>query len=245
MSGPKVLTLDIETSPNLAHVWSLWKQNVSLSQLMQSGQVICFAAKWHDKPKVTFRSDHHDGHDEMVRHAHRLIDEADVVVHYNGLAFDMPHLRREFLLAELAPPSPVQEIDLLKVVQKHFRFTSNKLAHVTEQLGLTGKLSHSGHQLWVDCMNGDQKAWDTMRRYNKQDVVTTEELYDRLLPWITGHPHVGLYDGETYCCRNCGSKDVQKRGFRYTAYSKYQQVQCNKCGSWSRHTARELGVKVG
>lgn len=64
LSGPKVLTLDIETSPNLAHVWSLWKQNVSLSQLMQSGQVICFAAKWHDKPKVTFHSDHHDGHDE-------------------------------------------------------------------------------------------------------------------------------------------------------------------------------------
>lgn len=245
MTAPRVLTLDIETSPNLAHVWDLWNQNVSLSQLMQAGQVICFAAKWVGKPKVEFYSDFHHGHEEMVAQAHSLVDEADVVCHFNGVRFDMPHLRREFLLAGLKPPSPVQEIDLLRVVKKNFRFASNKLAFVTEQLGLTGKLSHTGHKLWVDCMAGDAKAWNLMRRYNKQDVVTTEELYTRLLPWISNHPHVGLYTGEAYCCRNCGGRDVQKRGFKYTSLGKYQQVQCNQCGAWSRHTARESGVKVG
>ena len=59
----KLLTLDLETSPNIGHIWSLWKQNVSLNQLVQSGSVISFAAKWHDSKKVLFYSDFHDGHD--------------------------------------------------------------------------------------------------------------------------------------------------------------------------------------
>ena len=63
----KLLTLDIESAPNVAHVWGLFKQTVSLNQLMESGQVISFAAKWHGKPKVLFYSDHHDGHDVMIQ----------------------------------------------------------------------------------------------------------------------------------------------------------------------------------
>lgn len=41
----RILTLDLETSPNIAHVWGLWQQNVSLNQLMESTQVISWAGK--------------------------------------------------------------------------------------------------------------------------------------------------------------------------------------------------------
>jgi len=75
----RLLTLDIETSPNLAHVWGLFKQNIGLNQLMESGQVISFAAKWHGDKKVLFYSDHHNGHDVMVQAAHDLLSEADAV----------------------------------------------------------------------------------------------------------------------------------------------------------------------
>lgn len=239
MTGPKVLTLDVETSPNLAHVWGLWKNNVSLSQLQETGQVISFAAKWRGKKRVFFYSDFHHGHDEMVKQAHALMDEADAIVHYNGTTFDMPHLRREFLLLGMDPPSPHKDIDLLKTVKSRFRFVSNKLAHVTDQLGLTGKLSHSGHDLWVRCMADDPKAWAVMKKYNCQDVVTTEELYERLLPWISGHPHTGLYSEEE-CCGRCGQVALQKRGFAYTPLGKFQQYRCMECGSWSR-SAKRLG----
>ncbi len=229
----KILTLDIETSPALADVWSLWKQNVSLSQLRAVTKVISFAAKWHGKPRVEFHSDYHDGHDEMVLQAHRLWDDADVVVHFNGRTFDMPHLRREFLLAGLTPPSPVQEIDLLQVVKRNFRFQSNKLQHVSTQLGLSGKVQHEGHELWVKCMAGDAAAWSRMRRYNKGDVVLTEQLYDRLVPWISNHPHRGLYVEEDFVCSNCGSDDLERRGYRYTAVSKFARFACRGCGKWS------------
>ena len=45
----KTLTLDIETAPQVAHVWGLWQQNVGLPQLLESGYVMCFAAKWEDR----------------------------------------------------------------------------------------------------------------------------------------------------------------------------------------------------
>jgi hypothetical protein len=73
----RLLTLDIETRPNLAHVWALWDQNVGLSQIVEVGSVICFAAKWHGERKVHFASDHHDGHEAMITRAHELMDEAD------------------------------------------------------------------------------------------------------------------------------------------------------------------------
>ena len=121
----KLLTLDLETSPNVGHIWSLWKQNIGLNQLMQSGSVISFAAKWHGNKKVLFYSDHHDGHDVMIQAAHDLISEADAVIHYNGTSFDMPWLHTEFLLAGLTPPKPYKNIDLLLTARKKFRFVSN------------------------------------------------------------------------------------------------------------------------
>lgn len=243
----RIATVDCETSPSLAHVWQLWDANVSLSQLRVPTQVISFASKWHDKKPVTFHSDHHDGHEEMVHKAHDVLDKADFVVTYNGDRFDLPHLKREFVEAGLDPPSPFKSIDLYKVVKRNFRFVSHKLQHVTEQLGLSGKLAHTGHQLWVDCLEGDEetraKAWRLMARYNRQDVRTTEELFDRLTPWIHGL-NLGLFSDDDEVCPRCASADLEKRGYAYTPLGAYQQLRCRNCGSWSRSGKRLASVDV-
>jgi hypothetical protein len=239
----RALVLDIETSPNLAHVWGLWQQNVGLSQLLETGQVISFAAKWLDSRKIEYRSDFHDGHDVMVARAHELFDEADAIIHYNGDRFDVPHLNREFLLAGLNPPSPHKNIDLFKTVKARFRFPSNKLQHVATELGLGGKVAHTGHDLWVRCMAGDPKAWALFKRYNVQDVALTEALYYRLLPWTVGHPHRGLIDGAgAESCGKCGGTHLTRRGFDHTATGRYQRLQCQDCGAWSRAARRVSGV---
>lgn len=241
----KLLTVDLETSPATASVWGMFNQNIGLNQLLVPTRVLCFAAKWHGATKVDFYSEHHHGKEEMVQAAHRLLTEADAVIHFNGARFDVPHLNREFLLAGLNPPAPFHQIDLLRVIRKQFKFQSGKLAHVTAELGLSGKLSHSGHTLWLQCLEGDEKAWNLMRRYNKQDVVTTEELYNRLLPWITNHPHVGLIDKRpAESCPNCASTAIQWRGWAFTKSSQYRRFQCQDCGSWGRATSRETGTKV-
>ena len=52
----RTLLLDVETSPNTAHVWGLWQQTVSLNQLMESSRVMCWAAKWVDEKVILFDS---------------------------------------------------------------------------------------------------------------------------------------------------------------------------------------------
>lgn len=238
----RILVLDIETAPNLAHVWGLWNQNVGLSQLLESGRVICFGAKWVGKNKVMFYSEHEHGHEEMMKAAHELLDQADVVVHYNGKKFDIPWLNTEFARYGLKPPAPYKQVDLLATVRREFRFPSNKLDAVTQELGLVGKLKHEGHMLWIKCLLGDPAAWRKMKRYNVQDVRLTEQLYFKLLPWIKNHPSRSLYEGQEGCV--CGSTDLERRGFAYTAVSKFQQFRCRSCGRWIRSGKAEARVDL-
>lgn len=234
----KTLILDIETAPNLAYVWGLWDQNIGLPMLVEPTEVICFAAKWHGSKQVMFHRE------ELVAKAWNLLDEADVVVHFNGKRFDIPHLNREFVTAGFGPPSPFKQVDLLNVVKKRFKFPSNKLQYVSTQLGLKGKANTGGFDLWLKCMSGDLAAWKKMERYNKQDVVLTEQVYDILQPWVPGLPSIHLYDMVMDGCPRCGSTDTQKRGFAYTTVSKFQQYQCNECGGYFRDSKRIEGVHV-
>jgi DNA polymerase elongation subunit (family B) len=236
MSKPRLLVIDIETSPHTAYVWGLFNENIPLARLIEPGQVISFAARWRGEKRVEFRSIFHDGKQQMVERAHQMMDAAQVLIHYNGNSFDRKHLNREFLLAGLNPPSPYLQIDLLRTVRHQFKFASNKLDHVTQQLGLSGKLHNTDFETWSKCMAGDPKAWAAMKKYNCQDVVTTEDTYNRLLPWISNHPHIGLLTEQTVddCCNKCGSTDLIKEGLAHTAVSTFRQFRCRQCGGWSR-----------
>ena len=233
ISEARILTLDLETSPGLGDIWGLWQQNVGLTQLRQVTKVICFAAKWYGEEEILFYSDFHDGHDEMIAHAWRLMHEADAIVHFNGESFDMKHMQREFGISGLTAPSPHRDIDLLRVVKNRFRFMSNKLEHTSTQFGLEGKFQHSGHELWVRCMAGDAEAWEEMKTYNIQDVILTEEFFNKLRPWIKNLPGLGEVDIDDLVC-SCGSFDLRRDGVHRTPMMIYPRYQCENCGRWQR-----------
>lgn len=228
----KILFLDLETSPNLAHVWGLWQQNVAITQLVNSTEVICFGARWQGTEKVIFKSVHHHGKKAMLDELHKLMDKADVLIGWNSAAFDSKHIKREFIENGYNPPSPWKELDLMRVVKQNFKFPSNKLDYVAQTLGVGAKVQHSGFQLWLDCMAGNNKAWREMREYQEQDVNLLIDLYQILLPWINNHPHVGLSEQNTDACRNCGSTHIIKAGMKYTQTGTYQRHQCADCASY-------------
>lgn len=238
----KILMLDIETAPHLAHVWGLWQQNVGLTQLLESGYTLCWCAKWYGEKEIFFESVSGIGKKRMTAKIHKLISEADAVVHYNGNKFDIPTLNKDFLLQGLSPPAPSKQIDLLKVVRAKFRFPSNKLDYVSQALDLGKKTKHEGFELWLKCMQGDSKAWATMEKYNRQDVLLLEKLFDKLKPWVKGMNH-GLYNPDnSEVCPHCGSEHYQRRGMEHTTTCSYQRFQCCSCAGWFR-SVRNVGPK--
>lgn len=239
----RILLLDIETAPHVAHVWGLWQQNVGLPQILDAGYVMCWAAKWVGEEDVYFDSIHRNEPYNMLSNIHDLIDQADAVVHYNGKKFDIPTLNKEFLLYGFTPPAPYKQIDLLQVARTQFKFPSNKLDYVAKALDVGSKTKHAGHELWIKCMNNDPEAWEKMEEYNTNDVIILEDVYYRLLPWIKNHPNHGLYSERDYCCPNCGGQDYQSRGYSYTKARRYARFQCKDCGTWFRDIKQNLHVE--
>lgn len=242
--GMKILLIDIETRPNVVYTWDIWNVNIGIDQIIEPGGLLCFAAKWHGEENVEFYSSWEIGDEAMILEAWRLLDEADIVVHYYGSRFDVPHLNAAFLKFGYPPPSPFKQVDLKMAVSRRFKFTSNKLQFVSEVLELEGKEEHEGFRLWKKVLNGDEDARARMQSYNVRDVTLLEEVYEILLPWIPGHPNRHLYNGHGGC-PSCGiNLPLVDAGYSYTNMSKFPQYYCSSCFKYFRGTKRISGVKL-
>jgi hypothetical protein len=233
----KILLLDIETAPNEVYSWGLWDQNIATNQVRETSYILCWAAKWYETKKIMFDSVHQSTAKRMLGGMHTLLNEADIVVHYNGLKFDIPTLNKEFITLGFSPPAPYKQVDCLKEVKRMFRFQSNKLDFVAQALAIGAKSPHEGFELWVKCMDKkdpDHKgAWKRMEKYNRNDVKLLETLYTRLRPWIEKHPSLGAFE-DIAACTKCGSEKRQQRGYAVTQMMKYPRYQCMSCGGWFR-----------
>lgn len=237
----KILELDIETAPHSAYIWSLWTKYIAPDHIEIPGYTLCFAAKWKGQKRVYFYSVWKDGLEGMMNAAFSLLEEADAVVHYNGKKFDITMLNTEFLELQMGIPAPFEQIDLLPVVRKNFRFPSNKLDYVCRRLGLGAKVSHRGMDLWTEVMEGNRAACREMKEYNIQDVHLLEPLYERLLPYITNHPNFGHFNKtDRPVCTNCGSAHIQSRGQAVTKTQRYPRFHCQDCGTWLRGRFTEV-----
>jgi DNA polymerase elongation subunit (family B) len=241
---PKILLYDIETSPIMAHVWSLWNNNVALNQIESDWFVLSWAAKWLGSNEVMYKDQRNkrvmENDRVILKYIWRLLDQADVVITQNGKKFDQKRLNARFIIHGMQPPSSYKHIDTLEIAKQTFGFTSNKLKYLTENLCTEHrKLSHSkypGHELWVGCLRNELEAWEEMEEYNRVDVLALEELYLKLQPWDSTI-NFNWYTGEKadYVC-GCGSKKFHKNGFVYLTAGKYQRYKCVNCGHQTRGT---------
>jgi len=231
----RILTIDIETAPHLGYFFDPKTRYITPDKMVQRGGMISFAAKWYGEPAIVFHSTHADGYEGMVRAAHAMLTEADIVISYNGDRFDFKKMNTEFVRLGMTRPRPFRSVDLIKVVRSNFAFPYNRLDEVCRELGLPAKVTHQGFRLWTGCLAGDEAAWRTMERYNRGDIRITERLYIRLLPWITSHPNLNLWAKSDGSCPNCLSKKVTQDGSVFTPQTEYGLYQCGKCGAWIRN----------
>lgn len=244
MSKPRIVTLDIETVPLESYTWGIWEQNVGLDMIKTEWSILSFAAKWLDKKTVMYSDTMGRGakkvrdDKKLVGEIWKLLDTADIVVAQNGQRFDLKKINARLIQHGFGPYSPVKVVDTLLVAKRHFAFTSNKLEWQSKYLTDSPKSKHKdypGFELWAECLKDNQKARAELKKYNKQDVISTEKLYLKQRPWITNHPNMGTYSLRAdVTCPNCDSPHVTAQGTRVLQAGVYQRYQCQDCGAWSR-----------
>lgn len=246
----RIVFLDIERTWGVAEgIWQLKQSWINPSQMIEQPRTICLAWKWEGEDRTQFAAEwQRGGHTAMVLKAHKVLDEADYVVGWNSKGFDVKHLRTEFILADLTPPSPHKDIDLMLTARKNFGFMSNRMGFIAEQLDLKGKTATGGAELWKKLREAKGSeladARDLMAGYNCRDVELTQELYYLMRPWVTGLNLPTHEEGESVgpSCSNCNSDDVHYRGIQVATSRRYRRFQCQQCGKWGRETASDGSV---
>lgn len=244
MSGPRILFLDIETSPLQSMHWRLWKENIGLNQIGDEWTVLSFCANWfHDPERECLYMDTFEQEDQrddsgLLAALWKLLDEADFVVAQNGVRFDLKKIRARMVMHGMPPFSPVRVIDTLLIAKGVFGFTSNRLEWLSTYLSKVKKRKHAefpGFDLWSEFLKRNPRAQRAMRLYNIDDVRALRQVYVAMRPWAEGHPNVAAYyPDDVTRCPKCGSDDVQHRGYQYTNTGQYHRFCCNSCGGWSR-----------
>ncbi len=242
---PKILYLDIETSPKIAYIWKFWKENIGAKQVLDHGHIMSFAAVWNDDGYATYAENRTDNDDLITQDLIKLLDEADIVIGHNVDKFDCNTINGRALVLGIKPPSPYKIVDTYQVAKKHFKFPSNSLEYLSQVLKCENqKLMHAkfpGFLLWSECLKGNDEAWEEMKRYNIVDTFTVRDVYKKMRPWIPQHPNIGVFEEkDKHVCPKCGSEHLQRRGYAYTQLSKFQRYVCTDCGGWSRTRFNEF-----
>lgn len=189
---PKVLILDIETAPLISYHWGLWDQSIPLNMIIKDWFMLSFSAKWLGSPEdEIFYKDQRgkkgkslENDKPLLIELWKLMDEADLILTQNGVAFDLKKINAKFIEHNMEPPSFHKNIDTLQMAKKLFGFTSNKLEYMTKKFCTKYKKQDhsefSGFKLWDECLKGNIKAWKSMEKYNKFDVLSLEELFVKM-----------------------------------------------------------------
>jgi hypothetical protein len=241
----KIVLVDIETAPSLGWTWGP-KWETSIIDFKTDWYLLSFAYKVLGEKKVTVKalndypgySKNKENDEALVADLWEVFNGADILLGHNLDKFDIRKANARFLTHGMPPPAPYKTLDTLKIARRSFKFDSSKLDDLGHYLGLGRKLPHTGFHLWRGCMDGDLKSWNLMKRYNAQDVTLLEKVYYAVRAWSSTHPNVNK--GVLQACPKCGSKNVQRRGFEYTALRQKQRYQCLSCHGWHSGPARKV-----
>lgn len=230
MRNERCLILDIETRPIVSLTWGTREQNIALNQIQSDWNIIAWAAKWLGDPasKTIYRdlrkSKPYLNDKKILQDLWKLLDEADIVITQNGKNFDIPKINARLMLNGIRPYSPIKHLDTYQIARRVAKFTSNKLEYLTGKLCTKyKKLSHSkfpGQVLWNECLRGNIAAWKEMEKYNRHDVLATEELYNVISAWTPkSMPKI----------HKCVNPAYRSNGLRTTSTGSYRRLVCVGC----------------
>ena len=239
MTNPplKLLTWDIETGAGV----NGFKSNLSVA--------LTIGYKWAHEKKARCLSvlDYgdlkekkiQDWDTEMLREFHEIMCEADATITHYGTRFDKKYLTGRMVIKGLPPFPPIKHYDTWQMAKTIMVMDSNRLGNLTKNLDLVNqKQSNGWPHWWMEVGRSPHTEVKKMIPYCIGDVMATEELFFRLLPYMKGGGREHIINDDRPTCTKCGSDKLQKRGRHVTTTGIFQRFQCQNCGSWSRDATK-------
>jgi hypothetical protein len=241
LSEPRILLLDIETSPIIIASWSLRSPEASAVYVLRDTYIIAIGYKWLGDPKPAkskilpdFPRHKKNRHCDkaLMGFVWKLLDEADIVVAHNA-PFDLKKINSRLWVNGFQSPSSYQIIDTLKWARATFKLDSNKLDNIVRYKSLGRKLANTGAALWHGCCElNDPKSWKTMREYNAHDTELLGPVVLDMRGWVPNHPNINLWTGKGgSACPTCQSTNFKRSGLHYLKTTVRQRFKCYSCGA--------------
>ena len=221
----KRLFYDIETSFCKGHFWRPgYNQRIGPEQITDYAKIISAHWKWEGEDKV-----HHihwglnkQCDKKIVQTLIKEFDKADEIVTHNGKKFDTPWVRTRAIFHKISMRPDYNEVDTYKIVKSYLNLPSNSLKEVCRYYGLTAKIDPGGLSTWRDVVfKKSEEALNHMLFYGDGDVVSLEEVFQLLRPYVKPNMH---YHSD-YIAIGLG-KSVPSKFF------------CPECGRLGRHRKR-------
>jgi hypothetical protein len=208
------------------------------------GFAVVFGYKFADEDEphsITIRKGDLKKFDDrwLLTQASRVFEASDLVVGHFASVFDRRFFQGRLAINDLPSIPPTKMRDTCMIARSAFNFSSNRLKHLSQVLNLSEQKQEkrAGHDWpgwWFGVMQGNMKALKDMAAYCRQDVLTVEALYHRLLPFDNAHPRI-IEDRSR--CGACGGK-VGYRGFTWANGNRYRRYVCLGCGRWGREMTK-------
>jgi uncharacterized protein YprB with RNaseH-like and TPR domain len=122
---------------------------------------------------------------EIVKHLIKDMKKYDIICGYYSARFDIPYIRSRALRYNIKFPSAneLRHIDLYFTVKKNLRLNSNRLATVSEFLGVPGKTIIKS-EYWVSALSGDETSLKYIQNHNLKDVIVLEKVFNKMQPYF-------------------------------------------------------------
>ena len=241
----KRLIADIENSPNLGYFFQLgYKETIHYNQLLKERAIICICAKYEGEKKLYRFIWKKNWNDERVLSGFAKLGKAsDELVFHNGDKFDLPMMRARAIRYGIDFSFPIVAHDTLKIARSQFKFNSNRLDYLAQYLGVGGKISTGGFELWQEvCTNNEirrglglptvpqkqiNNALKKMVRYCDNDVIILEKVWNKLKPYAK---HKSSVAETRVRCPECNGICAKQRTRVKASGHKTAVMKCNKCG---------------
>jgi len=212
------------------------------------GRMLCFAYQWSDEKRINLETIRdtkafkngkpwEDG--ELIRKAHKVLIQADGLVHHFGDRFDLKFFKTRLIELGLYFP-PVHTVDTWKVAKKHLLLQSNRMANIADFLGGEQKTGIKKRE-WVKSNGYHEPSLKKLEAYCKQDVKTLRGVYEKLKPYCN-NVNMNLFVPDEGC-PTCSSKRIISNGIRATPAVSYRRLNCQECGTWFKGPVTAVRAK--